>query len=256
MFPSLTSPVIFAHRGASSHAPENTLAAFHLAIDHGAKAIELDVQLTKDQEVVVFHDSRLNRTTNGTGKIKDFTLSELRNFNAGVSFCPAYQNEKIPALAEVLDSLPPDIIINIELKNPQTPFDGLPSRTACLVREFNAQNRVLISSFNSIALSKFNKELPSVPRGRLLHTDRTINFLSNLPGLLAKFQSVHLSFKSLNPQTIAKFKGAGKYVFTYTLNHTQDILTAMKMGIDGFFTDDPGFASRILSQNDLLLIDS
>ena len=255
MFPSLTSPVIFAHRGASSHAPENTLAAFQLAIDHGAKALELDVQLTKDQEVVVFHDSRLNRTTDGTGKVNDFTLSELRNFNAGISFCPAYQNEKIPTLAEVLDSLPPDILINIELKNPRTPFDGLPSRTACLVREFNAQNRVLISSFNPVALSKFNKELPSIPRGRLLRTKQMTNYLSNLPGLLAKIQSVHLPFKSLNPQSIANFKGAGKKVFTYTLNHTQDILTAMKMGIDGFFTDDPGFAIRILSQNGLLTID-
>ena len=255
MFPSLTSPVIFAHRGASSHAPENTLAAFQLAIEHGAKAIELDVQLTKDHEVVVFHDFLLNRTTNGTGKIKDFSLSELRNFNAGISFSPAYQNEKIPALAEVLDSLPQDILINIELKNPQTPFDGLPARTACLVREFNAQDRVLISSFNSIALSKFNKELPSVPRGRLLHTKQMTNYLLSLPALLAKIQSVHLSFKSLNPQIIASFKGAGKKVFTYTLNHTQDILTAMKMGIDGFFTDDPGFARRILSQNGLLSID-
>lgn len=255
MFTSLTSPVIFAHRGASSHAPENTLAAFQLAIDHGAKAVELDAQLTKDQEIVVFHDSCLNRTTDGNGKLKDFTLAELKKFNAGISFCPAYQNQKIPALAEVLDSLPPDILINIELKNLQTPFDRLPARTASLVREFNAQNRVLISSFNSVALSRFHKELPSVPCGRLLYRERMIHYLSNLPGLLSKIQSVHLSFKSLTPQAIANFKGAGKKVFAYTLNHTQDILTAMKMGIDGFFTDDPGFARRILSQHGLLTID-
>jgi glycerophosphoryl diester phosphodiesterase len=253
MFPSLTSPVIFAHRGASSHAPENTLAAFQLAIDHGAKAIELDVQLTKDQEVVVFHDSHLNRTTDGTGKIKDYTLSELKNFSAGISFCPAFQNVKIPSLAEVLDVLPPDILINIELKNNQSPLDGLPSRTAGLVREFRAQNRVLISSFNFIALSRFKKELPSVPCGRLLDSKLMVNFFSSFPGLLAKFQSVHLSYKSLNPRVIASFKRAGKKVFTYTLNHTQDILTAVNMGIDGFFTDDPGFARRILSQNGLLI---
>ena len=98
MFSTLTSPVIFAHRGASSHAPENTLAAFQLAIDQGAEAIELDVQLTRDQEVVVFHDVHLDRTTNGSGKVKDLTLSELKSYNAGIAFNPAYQNEKIPTL--------------------------------------------------------------------------------------------------------------------------------------------------------------
>lgn len=252
MFPSLTSPVIFAHRGASSHAPENTLAAFLLAVDHGAKAIELDVQLTKDQQVVVFHDGSIQRTTNGTGKIKDLTLSELNNYNAGVTFCPAYQNEKIPTLSEVLTVLPPDILINIELKNINTPFDRLPAKTAGLIRGSNAQDRVLISSFNAIALAKFNEILPEVPIGRLLHRQLVTNIYSIFPGLLSRSQSVHLSFKSLSPQIISRFKSAGKKVFAYTLNHTQDILAAVTMGIDGFFTDDPGFARRILIQNGFL----
>jgi len=252
MFLSLTSPVIFAHRGASSHAPENTLAAFRLAIDHGAKAIELDVQLSKDREVVVFHDTNLDRTTDGTGRIKDYTLSELSDLNAGISFYPAYQNEKIPTLAQVLDFLPLDILINIELKNAQTPCDSLPSKTAALIRDFKAENRVLISSFSSFSIAKFSKELPAVPCGRLLYSQLATNFFGSFPGLLANIQSVHISLKSLRPQVIDSYKNAGKAVFSYTLNHTQDILKAMSMGIDGFFTDDPGFARRLLIQEGLL----
>lgn len=252
MFPSLKTPVIFAHRGACSHAPENTLAAFKLAVDQGAKAIELDVQLTRDQEVVVFHDVHLGRTTDGSGRLKDHTLSELKELNAALSFSPAYQKEKIPTLAEVFELLPPDIIINIELKNLHASCDSLPEKTASIIRKYNAEDRVLISSFNAIALRKFAKEIPSLPLGRLLHTKRAVNLYSKLPLLHTKYQSVHLSYRSLDPQIITNFKNTGKKVFAYTLNHTQDILNAIKMGIDGFFTDDPGFASRILIQEGLI----
>ncbi len=252
MLSTLTSPVIFAHRGASSHAPENTLAAFQLAFEQGAQAIELDVQLTKDQEVVVFHDIYLNRTTDGTGRIKSYSLAELKMFNAGKTFSPVYQNERIPSLAEALKSVPLDKFVNIELKNSRSPFDDLPFRTATVIRDHDAQNRVLISSFSFLALYKFNKEIPSIPLGLLFHSSLRANLFSFFPSLLNKIQSIHLSFNSLTPELVAKYKRAGKLVFSYTLNHTQDILNALDMGIDGFFTDDPGFSIRILSHEGLI----
>ena len=252
MFPTLASPVIFAHRGASSHAPENTLSSFQLALDQGSKAIEFDVRLTKDREVVVFHDAHLNRTTDGTGRIKDKTLSEIRNLNAGITFSPAYQNERIPTLSEVFESIPQEALLNIELKNLDTPFDDLPLRVASVIQNHNAHNRVLISSYNSIALTKFHREISSIPRGFLLQTSLKANFHSSFPYFLRRIQSIHLSFKSLNPQIVTSFKRAGKQVYCYTLNHAQDMLSALKMGIDGFFTDDPGFAIRILVQNGLI----
>ena len=252
MFPSLTSPVIFAHRGASSHAPENTLAAFQLAIDQGARAIELDVQLTKDHEVVVFHDVDLSRTTNGSGKINSLTLAEIKTYNAGISFTPGYQDEKVPTLREVLDYMPQDIFINIELKNLRTPFDDLPIRTASVIRDCNAQKRVLISSYNQIALRKFFAEILTIPRGYLPRSPLNAYVLSKLPFLIKSLQSIHLSFKYLTPVLVASFKMAGKKVFSYTLNHTQDILQAANMGIDGFFTDDPGLARRTLLEEGLI----
>jgi glycerophosphoryl diester phosphodiesterase len=248
MLTSLASPVIFAHRGASSHAPENTLSSFQLAIDQGSKAIELDVQLTKDQEVVVFHDTHLNRTTDGSGSVKDLTLSELKKFNAGISFSPAYQHERIPTLSEVFMSISQDILINIELKNLNTPFDELPVKVASVIRKLNAQNRVLVSSYNAIALYRFHREIPSIPRGLLLQTSLMANFHSNFPHFLKRIQSIHLSYNFLNPELVASFQRSGKKVFCFTLNHAQDMLSALKMGIDGFFTDDPGFAKRILAQ--------
>lgn len=250
MFSSLTSPVIFAHRGASSHAPENTLAAFQLAFDQGAKAIELDVQLTKDQEVVVFHDTDISRTTNGSGKVNSLTLAEIKSYNAGISFSPGYQEEKVPTLAEVLDFTPQGIFINIELKNLRTPLDDLPARTAAVIREHNAQERVLISSYNQIALGKFFKQDPSIPLGYLLRSSLNAYFLSRFPLLMKNLQSIHLSFRILNPELVASYQRSGKKVFAYTLNHTQDINRAMRMGIDGFFTDDPGFAQRSLAQKE------
>jgi len=249
MFDSLTSPAIIAHRGASSHAPENTLSAFLLAVEQGADAIELDVQLTKDNQVVVFHDTHLNRTTDGSGLIKDLTYSEISELNAGISFDPAYQGEKIPILSTVFARLPSDVILNIELKNLHDPYDDLPARTGKIIQEFKAEKRVLISSFNSIALSKFHKLFPSIPRGKLIHSSYKVNLFCSFNWFLKDLQSVHISYKTLTPQIISSFQKMGKFVYSYTLNHTQDIITAVKMGIDGFFTDDPAFARRILIQH-------
>ena len=252
MFQTLTSPVVFAHRGASTLAPENTLEAFQLALDQGARAIEMDVQLTQDQEVVVFHDIHLDRTTDGSGRVKDHPLAEIKRLNAAISFNPAYQHASIPTLGETLDFLPDDILINIELKNLHSPFNNLPSRTAEVIQAKRAERRVLVSSFNTVALYRFHRVAPSVPRGLILRSRQLANIYRSFPAILAKIQSVHLSYKALSPALISDFRRMELKIFSYTLNHTQDILSAIKMGIDGFFTDDPGFAHRILIQNQLM----
>src|SRR5512145_1023455 len=100
MLETLPRPVIFAHRGASAHAPENTLAAFELAIAQQADAVELDVKLTADGQVIVFHDSTVDRTTNGHGKVQDMTLAELKALDAGSFLGSQFAGEKIPTLEE------------------------------------------------------------------------------------------------------------------------------------------------------------
>ena len=129
----LPLPVIFAHRGASRFAPENTLAAFNLAVIQGADAIELDAKLTADGQIVVFHNQTLERTTSAIGKIGEKTLSELKELDASVHFDKIYQNERIPTLEEVFEAVGQRIFISVKLTNYASPNDRLPEKVADLV---------------------------------------------------------------------------------------------------------------------------
>lgn len=247
MFYSLPNPVLIAHRGASAHAPENTMAAFNLAVSQGAPAIELDTQLSADGEVVIFHDTSLSRTTNGSGKTRQHTLEQLKLLNAGTAFGNAFPNTKIPTLEEVFSVISPKIFLNIELKNLDSPFDALPVRVAKLIHCHQAENRVLISSFNPLALSRLGKQLPSVPRGLLLHKPSHVDLCLSLPVLISGYQSIHTSFKCVTKVRVNALHNLSKKVFTYTLNHPANIQYALNCGVDGFFTDDPALGLRTMN---------
>ena len=133
MFSYLPKPSIFAHRGSKANAPENTLAAFELAITHKADAIELDVKLCADGQVVVIHDSTVDRTTDGTGQVRKLSLAALKELDAGSYFDIAFRGEAIPTLEEVLEAVGKRIPINIELTNYAAPTDALPAKVAELV---------------------------------------------------------------------------------------------------------------------------
>lgn len=249
MFDSLPNPVLIAHRGASAHAPENTMAAFNLAIRQGAPVIELDTQLSADGEVVIFHDSSLSRTTNGSGKTRHHTLDQLKFLDAGTAFGNAFPDIKIPTLGEVFSGMNPNTFLNIELKNLNSPFDALPERVANLIQYHQAENRVLISSFNPISLSRLGKRLPSVPRGLLLHKPVHVDLCLLFPVIISGFQSIHTSFKCVTKERVNALHNLGKKVFTYTLNRPSNILHALNCGVDGFFTDDPVLGLRTLSES-------
>ncbi len=167
MLPTLPRPVVFAHRGASARAPENTLAAFELALAEGADAIELDAKLTADGHVVVFHDPTLERTTNGTGQLAPRTLEQLRALDAGSSFSERFRGEKIPLLEEVFDAVGKKLFINVELTNYRTPFDDLVRQVCELVKKCRLEEYVIFSSFLPGNLTKARQILPDVPRGLL-----------------------------------------------------------------------------------------
>src|SRR5512135_2653183 len=119
------TPLVLAHRGASLHAPENTLAAFTLAADQGADGIELDVKLTRDGSIVVMHDATVDRTTTGHGRVSDLTLSEIKALDAGSNFEPQFAQERVPLLEEVFAAVAGRLMINIELTNYASRRDGL-----------------------------------------------------------------------------------------------------------------------------------
>ena len=248
MLDFLPRPVLIAHRGASRHAPENTLSAFHFALDQGSDAVELDVQLSSDKSVIVMHDSTLDRTTDGSSLVRRHSLAVLKTLNAGHAYGPEFPDEKIPTLEEVFAKFGASTFYNIELKNTSTPFDDLPSMVAPLIENSGLADQILISSFNPFALHKFEKFLPDVKKGLLLHSSLSIELFSQFSMHPFEYQTVHLPFSSLNERRIKSFQSKGKLVFSYTLNHPQDIRTALDLGVDGFFTDDPALARQIIHE--------
>jgi len=145
---------IFAHRGASGYAPENTLEAFRLAMEQGADGMELDVHLTKDGEVVVIHDETLDRTSNGHGNVRDYTLEELKKFSFH-NHMEKYQGVQIPTLKEVLNLVKNSRIkVNIELKTGIYWYEGIEEKTMDIVKTMGMEDRVIYSSFNHYSIQK------------------------------------------------------------------------------------------------------
>lgn len=140
---------VWAHRGASGYAPENTMDAFRKAIEMKADGIELDVHLTKDGEVVVIHDEVLDRVSDGTGRVQDFTCNELKNFNFN-KLHPEYKEEEIPTLEEVYQLIKPtDLTINVEMKTGNTFYPGMEDKVLELTKKYDMMDRIIVSLYDN-----------------------------------------------------------------------------------------------------------
>lgn len=245
-FRSLTRPVIFAHRGSSAHAPENTLAAFRLAVQQHAGAIELDAKLSADGEVVVMHDDTVDRTTTGNGAVNSLTLDELRKLDAGSKFNRTYQSERIPTLAEVFEAVGNHIFINVELTNYASPGDKLPEKVVELVKNYGLEGTTLLSSF----------DLMNLIRARFLHSRIQLGLLTHqgyahqvMQTGLVRFGprlALHPNAYDITPELIQAAHRMDCQVFAYTVNRASDIQQLFAIGVDGIFTDDPLVAQKVL----------
>jgi len=246
MFADLARPTIFGHRGASAYAPENTIAAFKLAIEQGAEAIELDTMLSRDGMVVVIHDPTINRTTNGEGKVVDFTIDELKEFDAGILFGESYTGERIPTLNEVFESVGNKTFINIELKNYLSPLDRLTEKVAKLVKHHNLEERILFSSFSPLALVQIQRILPTVPIGLLATPGITGAWARSFIGRWLPFQAIHPGHHDTNQELIQKCHNHGFRVHAYTINDRKTMMKLFSWNIDGIITDDVLLARQVL----------
>ena len=245
LYESLDKPVVFAHRGASRYAPENTLSSFRRAIEVGAKAIEMDVMLTKDKKIVVIHDVEVSRTTNGKGRVDEMEYDALKKLDAGGWFSNKFEGEKIPLLEEVLNEVGGDILINIELKNYHSPNDDLASRVFDLVNHNNFDNSIFISSFLPRNLKIIHSLDPELPFALLT--------LPGIKGFLFRscfFKSVspffiHPSKEDVTKKMIAREHAQKRRVHTYTVNEPKQMQLFFEWGVDGIFTDDPIMALEI-----------
>jgi glycerophosphoryl diester phosphodiesterase len=234
----LPYPAIIAHRGASRYAPENTLKAFALAVEQKADGIELDVRLSSDGHLVVFHDATVRHRTNGQGWVARLSLEELRNLDAG-------QGEKIPTLDEVFEQMGPGILINVELKPILWQVQKLAEKVAQTVERYHMQHAVLCSSFSPPALKALARFSPDIPRGLLLPAGVIPSRLAALVGRTISFQTLHPDFHDVLHGAFAPNHPPAKPIFTYTVNEEIPMRQLFELGVDAIFTDDPVLARRI-----------
>lgn len=238
----LDRPLIIGHRGASAHAPENTLAAFMLAVAQGADGVELDVMRCATGEVVVIHDDTVDRTTDGTGWVRKMSLAKLRELDAG-------DGERIPTLDEVIAATAGatrPFLLNIEVKNYATPFDGLEQLVVEVVRRHGCEDRVLFSSFNPLAVRRLAQLAPDIPRGILYHHDMPIHLREVWMAPLVPHEFRHPDISFITPEFVAKLKARGKRVNTWTVNERADIARAAASDVHGIIGDSPLVIREVL----------
>lgn len=232
---NLPCPIIFAHRGASAHAPENTLAAFELAQQQGVNAIELDVKLSADQIPVVIHDPTVDRTTNGSGTVANFSLAALQELDAG-------DGQHIPTLDEVFATFGQSLYINVELTNYKTPNDILVDKVIEVVKKHAVEEHIIFSSFLAKNLKRTAQLLPQIPRG-LLALPGVLGIWARFYGFrFGDYQAVHPSIKNVNAKMVANAHQRGQRVHVWTVNTAEEMRQLAAWGVDGIFTDAPDLA--------------
>jgi glycerophosphoryl diester phosphodiesterase len=251
LYTQLPRPTIFAHRGASNSAPENTIAAFRLAISQKADAIELDAKCTSDGQIVIIHDQTVDRTTNGTGKVGELPLVAINELDAGGWFHSEYSGEAIPTLDEVFETLGSQIFINIELTNYASPTDHLPQKVVQIILHHGLENQVLLSSFNPLALRRAHSFAPQIPLGLLSLPGFQGIWARSFLGNFVPHQAFHPHVNDANTGFIEKFHRKEKRVHVWTVNSAEDMQRLFHAGVDGIFTDDVPTARNILSNPSL-----
>jgi glycerophosphoryl diester phosphodiesterase len=229
--------LVIAHRGASAAAPENTLAAFRLAVDLGADGVELDVRRTMDGQLVVIHDASVERTTDGTGRIAALTLDQMRRFDAGRKFAPAFRGERIPLLSQVFDALRGRLLVDVEVK-----AAGVEAAVLDLIRKTQMQDSVLISSFDAQVVARVRDLAPEMPVGLLQsaadpYAAVSVRATAYLPEVTA-----------LTADVVASCRSHGLRVITWTVRTEAEAHQALRLGVDGIIADDPTLIRRMLAR--------
>ncbi|MFP4324267.1 MAG: glycerophosphodiester phosphodiesterase [Anaerolineales bacterium] len=221
-------PLVIAHRGASADAPENTLAAFRLALEHGADGIEFDVHQTADGALVVIHDDDLARTTDIRGAVRKVNLADLKTADAGAWFGPAFVGEPVPTLEDVCAWLASnDLLAFVELKAPD-----IEDAVAKTLRAAGLAGRVQVRSFDHAALQRFYAVAPEIPISELWYT--------RIPGAGEHtFPTINGLFALYDAETIAALHARGVAATAWTVNDFEAAERLLAWGIDAITTDHP-----------------
>jgi glycerophosphoryl diester phosphodiesterase len=231
----MRAPWIIAHRGASGHAPENTLAAFKRAVELGAGFIETDLRLTRDARFVAIHDSTLERSTNGHGAVHDFTLAELRKVDAGRWYDRTYAGERIPTIEEVLAfGREHDVVFYLEVK-----YDaawGMHSSLVSALRSAENAARTIVISFDPSTLAAIRRIDRTIMMGLLVDDAKPDSVKTVLD---AGARQLCPRSSTVTPEIVEQAHRADLQVVTWTVNLAEEMRAVIDAGVDGIMTDFP-----------------
>lgn len=240
-FGLLTKPQFTAHRGFSHVAPENSLYAFQEAINIGADYIELDVQQSSDGQLVVIHDSKIDRTTNGKGSVSSFTYDELSHFSCGEWFGNGeFSDAKIMLLADVLELCGDDIMLNIEIKKTGDPIDTA-EKTVALLQEYKLTHSCYVTSFSYQALKAVKTADPTIKTALIL-TLASSAIYSNM----AYIDAISVNYIFADQNMVSTAHKNGKKVFVWTVDNKEDIEHMTSLGVDNIITNRPDVAAKTI----------
>lgn len=240
--------MIFAHRGFSGYYPENTMLAFQKTAEESlADGIELDIQMTKDGELVIMHDETLDRTTNGSGYLKDYTLEELKTLSVGVNVKGFFPRQTIPTLREYFTWLKTTkLITNIELKTSVFEYKGIEEKLIAMVHEFGLEEQIWYSSFNHYTIAKVKELMPEAKCGLLMDT-----WLMNVGSYAASRNAATVnacSWFCCKEGVAEDLHAHGIKLQAWTPNDADLMKKLVDCGTDVLITNFPDIASKVIGR--------
>ncbi len=225
-----------AHRGASGYAPENTQSAFQKGLELGADFLECDVHLSKDGELIIMHDEKVDRTTNSTGFVKDFTLAELKELDAGETFDITFIGEKIITLDELLDEFYGEIGLLIEIKKSNL-YPGIEEKVVALLEEYNDLSSIIVQSFDVESMRKVHSLLPELQIAILIKPSTLLPSLKTIKDLTSFATYINFNVSYLNKRIVNQIHMHDGKVLVWSKKDHQLIAKAFAYGVDGIITD-------------------
>lgn len=225
-----------AHRGASAYAPENTRAAFRKGVELGADLLELDVHLSKDGELIIIHDEKIDRTTNGQGFVSDFILTELKELDAGGKFHEDFTGEQLLTLDEVMDEFYGQIGLLIEIKKPFL-NRGIEEKVVAVLRQYTDLSSIVVQSFDVESLKKIHKLLPELQIAVLMKPSVFLPSSKKIQDLASFATYINFNISYVNERIVSEVHRYGGKVFVWSVKDRKSADKAIQYGVDGMITD-------------------
>lgn len=238
--------MVIAHRGASAAAPPNTLAAFEKAAELGADGVEFDVHLSADGVPVVIHDSTVDATTDGSGRVADLSLDALKQLDAGSHFSPAFAGERIPTLEEILEAVGQRLLLNVELKSTSLRENGLERAVTAQVERHGLSDGVLFSSFNPFALRRAKRIAPHIRAGLLYAPNLPLPLRRAWLAPLFPHEARHPEHTMVDARFMAWARRRGYQVNTWTVDEPAEMQRLINLGVNAIITNVPDVLRQVV----------